>query len=270
MDFGLPVLGAVLAAGAMLVLATKWRLPKRVSLIGIAVIAFVTAVPFAWIYPLATTTSGLAAVVLCQVLVALIVAMLVLLQRFWRDPERIPPETGGVVLSPADGVVEYIWDVADGSMTVVSKGGKDYQLDELTGTNLASAVHVVGVGMSFLDVHVNRCPIPGRITLTKHIAGSFLSLGREEAQFVNERFTTVIESRPLNVAIVQIASRLVRRIESYLTVGETVEAGQRLGMIRLGSLVAIVIPKRQGVRVEVELGQRVTAGVSILASYDER
>jgi phosphatidylserine decarboxylase len=175
-----------------------------------------------------------------------------------------------VVLSAADGVVDYVWHIAKDSQTIVSKAGRDYRLDELTGTDLASAVHVVGVGMSFLDVHVNRCPIPGHVALTKHIAGKFMSLGRDEAQFVNERFTTVIEGRSLSVAVVQIASRLVRRIEGYLKVGETVSAGQRLGMIRLGSLVAIVIPDREDVRIEVKPGDRVTAGVSVLARYCKR
>jgi phosphatidylserine decarboxylase len=67
------------------------------------------------------------------------------------------------------------------------------------------------------------------------------------------------------VAVVQVASRLVRRVESFLAMGETVRAGQRLGMIRFGSLVAVVLPKRAGLSIEVEPGDRVTAGVSVLA-----
>ena len=240
------------------------------ALAGIAAIAIGTALPFVWIYPLFESGFGLVAVMFGQVLVALACGLLLLMQRFWRDPERIPPETDGVVLSAADGVVDYVWNIAEDSKALVSKAGRDYRLDELTGTSLASAVHVVGVGMSFLDVHVNRCPIPGQVTLTKHIAGSFMSLGREEAQFVNERLTTVIESDSLNVATVQIASRLVRRIQSYLKIGQTVDAGQRLGMIRLGSLVAVVIPNREDVRIEVKPGDRVAAGVSVLARYGKR
>jgi len=151
---------------------------------------------------------------------------------------------------------------------VVSKGGRIYRLNELTGTSLAmGAVHVVGVGMSFLDVHVNRCPISGQVRLTKHIAGKFISLGKDEAQVVNERLTTVIENNCLNVAVVQIASRLVRRVQSDLKGVETVTAGQRLGMIRLGSLVAVIIPDRDDVRVEVKPGEYVKAGISILARY---
>jgi phosphatidylserine decarboxylase len=92
-------------------------------------------------------------------------------------------------------------------------------------------------------------------------------LGRDEAPFVNERLTTVIENDSLNVAVVQIASRLVRRVQSYLNVAEPVSAGQRLGMIRLGSLVAVVLPQREDIDIQVKPGDRVTAGETILARY---
>jgi phosphatidylserine decarboxylase len=269
MDLGLPAIGAAVSALLMLAVAIKWKLPP-IALLGVVAVTIATAVPFAWVYPVFSPTLGSAIVLLCQVAVALIVAVSVLLLRFWRDPERTPAETEGVVLSAADGVVEYVWDLAEDSAPLVSKGGRNYRLDELMGTNLARGVRVIGVGMSFMDVHVNRCPIPGHVTLTKHIPGSFLSLGREEAPFVNERFTTVIESGALSVATVQIASRLVRRIENYLKVGETVGAGQRLGMIRFGSLVAIVIPDRENVEVVVAPGDRIIAGVSVLARCTRR
>ncbi len=70
------------------------------------------------------------------------------------------------------------------------------------------------------------------------------------------------------MAVVQVASRLVRRVESYLSIGETVGAGQRLGMIRFGSLVAVVLPQREDVRIEVKPGDRVTGGISVLAHYE--
>ena len=122
--------------------------------------------------------------------------------------------------------------------------------------------------MNFLNVHVNRCPIAGQVKLLKHIEGKFISLRKDEAPFVNERLTTIIENASLSLAVVQVASRLVRRIESYLSVGETVSVAQRLGMIRLGSLVAVVLPKREDVRIEVKPGDRATAGISVLARYE--
>lgn len=84
---------------------------------------------------------------------------------------------------------------------------------------------------------------------------------------MNERVTTLIENAALNVTVVQVASRLVRCVESYRNVGETVNIGQRLGMIRVGSLVAVVLPLREDVTIEVKPGDRVTAGVSIVARY---
>jgi phosphatidylserine decarboxylase len=268
MNLGLPALGAAFSALLMLALAMKWKLPMLLALVGIAAAAIVTASPFIWIYPLVESKFGLGIVVFGQISVALAFGLLLVSLRFWRDPERVPPETDRVVLSAADGEVVYVWNIAEDSATVVSKRGRNYRLDELTGTNLATgAVHVIGVGMSFLDVHVNRCPISGQVKLMKHLAGKFISLGKAEAPFVNERLTTVIENDSLNIAVVQIASRLVRRIQSYLKVGEAVSAGQRLGMIRLGSLVAIIIPDREDVQIEVTPGDYVKAGISVLARY---
>jgi phosphatidylserine decarboxylase len=261
-----PAIGAAFSALLMLALATKWSLPGLPAFIGIAAASILTALPFVWVYPLFQSRLHLSLVAGGQIAAALACGLLLVAVRFWRDPERTPPETEGVVLSAADGEVVYVWKIAADSETVVSKGGRNYRLDELVGTSLATgAVHVVGVGMSFLDVHVNRCPISGQVKLTKHIVGRFMSLRKDEAPFVNERLTTVTENDFLSVAVVQIASRLVRRILSYLKVGDIVCAGQRLGMIRLGSLVAVVIPDREDVQIVVEPGDRVNAGISVLA-----
>ncbi len=268
MNLELPALGAAISALLMSAVALKWALPKRPAFTGIAATAILTALPFMWIYPLACSALGSSIIVIGQVLATVAVALFVVLRRFWRDPERVAPETDGVVLSAADGEIAYVWHIAEGTAPIVRKGGKDYLLDELTGTNLAAeAVHVIGVSMSLLDVHVNRCPIPGQVKSIEHIAGKFISLRRDEAPFVNERATTVIEGDSLDVAVVQVASRLVRCIQNYLKAGQTVDAGQRLGMIRFGSLVAIIVPDRKDVQVEVKPGDYVWAGTSILARY---
>jgi len=258
----------------MLLLAMKWKLPKLPALVGSIAATLAAAFPLFWIYPLCQTNGGLAVAVLSQIAVALTLALSLMMLRFWRDPERVPPDEDGVVLSAADGKVLYVRDVHEGSTPLVTKGGRNYLLRELTGTSLlASTAHVIGVEMSFLDVHVNRCPIAGQVKLLKQIKGGFMSLGKEESPFVNARLTTIIENASLIVAVVQVASRLVRRVESYLSTGETVSLGQRLGIIRFGSLVAVVLPKSEDVRIEVRPGGRVKAGVSVLARYgvqDER
>ena len=268
MSWELPVLGATSSMLLMLVLTMKWKLPKLYALAGATTATFAAAFPFFWIYPLCQTSGGLAVAIFGQIALALALALSLMMARFWRDPERIPPNEEGVVLSAADGKVLYVKDVDEGSTPLVRKHGRSYVLRELTSIGLlATAAHVIGVEMNFLDVHVNRCPIGGQVKLLKHIGGRFISLGKAESPFVNERLTTVIENASLTVIVVQVASRLVRRVESYLSMGETVSMGQRLGMIRLGSLVAVVLPKREDVRIEVKPGDRVKAGTSVLARY---
>lgn len=269
MNWELVALGAASSMLFILFLIMKWKLPKLHALAGATAVTLAAAFPFFWIYPLCQTTGGLAVAVFGQIALALTLALSLMMLRFWRDPERVPPEQDGVVLSPADGEVLYIRSVDEGSTPLVTKHGRDYLLRELTGTSLlSSAAYVIGVEMSLMDVHVNRCSIAGQVKLLKHIEGKFISLREEESPFVNERLTTIIENASLTVAVVQVASRLVRRVESYLNVSETVSVGQRLGVIRFGSLVAVVLPKREDVSIEVKPGVRVTAGVSVLARYE--
>ena len=146
MNLGLPALGAAFSALLMLALVMKWKLPKLPALVGIAAAAFVTALPFIWILSAVRVQVRLGVAAFGQITLALAFGLLLVSLRFWRDPERVPPETDRVVLSAADGEVVYVWNIAEDSATVVSKGGRNYRLDELTGTSLAtSAVHVVGV-----------------------------------------------------------------------------------------------------------------------------
>ena len=95
----------------------------------------------------------------------------------------------------------------------------------------------------------------------------FISLKKEQATVKNERLTTVIEQGHFKVGVVQIASRLVRRIQSYLEEGQSVECGQRLGMIRFGSQVDLIIPNIKNLNIRVRLGEDVKAGVSVIAQY---
>ena len=84
---------------------------------------------------------------------------------------------------------------------------------------------------------------------------------------MNERVTTIIDSGTFKIAVVQIASRLVRRIASYLGEGDMVQIGQRIGMIRLGSQVDVAIPEIENLRINVKPGDEVRAGVSVIARY---
>ena len=121
--------------------------------------------------------------------------------------------------------------------------------------------------MNILNIHVNRTPIAGKTLLRKRIAGRFISLRRQESEILNERVTTVIGNGIFNVGVVQIASRLVRKIISYVKEGDELQIGQRIGAIVFGSQVDVVIPELENLRIEVKPGDEVKAGVSVVARY---
>jgi phosphatidylserine decarboxylase len=130
-----------------------------------------------------------------------------------------------------------------------------------------NVAYLIGIDMNILNVHVNRSPIGGKIVLQKYIKGDFLSLRRPESETRNERVTTIIDNGQFKIAVIQIASRLVRRIVSYSKEGDIVAIGQRIGMIAFGSQVDAVIPQLENLKIAVKPGDRVRAGVSILARH---
>jgi phosphatidylserine decarboxylase len=256
--------GVLLALAFALPLAWKWELGVRRVAIAVTALAVLAALAVA-----AVDVSGAARAVLVAG-IALVAAFAILAYRFYRDPERTPPAVDGdVLISPADGEVIYVRRSAGGVLPSSTKKGRDYELVELTKTPLRdNDAIVIGIAMSFLDVHVNRAPISGRVRVRQHFPGRFGSLGKPEMVYENERATTVIERGDIEVAMVQIASRLVRQIASYVKVGDDVALGQRVGVIRLGSQVDVVVPARPDVVVKVREGQRVRAGESVLALLD--
>lgn len=256
--------GCLLALAVTVPLAWKWELGVRRVALAVAGLALASALVVA-----ALTGSGAAPLVRSALVSALTLtaAFAILAYRFYRDPDRDPPrDAGDAVVSPADGEVVYVRRSEGGLLPSATKRGRDYELVELTKTPLREReAIVVGIAMSFLDVHVNRAPIAGRVRLRRHFPGRFGSLGRPEMVYANERATTIIERDGLEVAVVQIASRLVRQIASYVDVGQDVSLGQRIGVIRLGSQVDVVLPALPGIQVAVRAGQRVRAGESVLA-----
>jgi phosphatidylserine decarboxylase len=184
---------------------------------------------------------------------------------FYRDPERVIPKEAGVILSPADGTVIYMRRLDAGEPLRCDKNGAAMVLDEIKGTGLErEALWQIGISMVFTDVHVNRAPIAGKVTLVHHRPGQFLSLRLKEALNVNERQTMVITDGEFQLGLVQIASRLVRRIESYVSANQQVQRGQRIGMIKFGSQVDLFVPVRAASRPDVSEGQRLTAGETVI------
>jgi len=155
---------------------------------------------------------------------------------FFRDPNRETPQ-GPYAVSPADGKV------------VVVK-------PENGGTRISIFLNV-------FDVHVNRTPIPGRITKVQYQQGKFLVASKEEASTENEMNTITVEGGGSTVVFKQITGLIARRIVCWKKPGDTVAAGERVGLIKFGSRVDVQLGPEWEIAVQV--GQRVSAGSSILA-----
>jgi phosphatidylserine decarboxylase len=160
---------------------------------------------------------------------------------FFRDPDRTAPDVPGAVLAPADGRVMAIVDVTD--------------------PWVGPAVRV-SIFLSPLDVHVNRAPVGGLVKNVEYVAGRFLAAYRPEASEENERCTVSVEGEQVRVAVKQIAGVLARRIVCRVRPGDTLQAGERYGLIRFGSRTDLVVPR--GTQVRVRVGDRVKGGESVM------
>lgn len=272
------LLGTALSLATSLPLAWKWKLGMGRTSLAVAVLGVLAGLVTGGALRLVQLAGGLsvepagsiALMVGVTWILTLGAAAGLLLFRFFRDPERAIPDAPHVVVSPADGEVLYVCESQKGILPVSTKHGRSYTLSELTRTPLQmNDAAVIGIGMSFLDVHVNRAPIAGRVMLTRHFSGPFGSLRNAEMVFRNERMTMIIERDGVQVAVVQIASRLVRQIVSFVNGGQELELGQRIGAIRFGSQVDLVLPRRADLRITVEPGTRVVAGQSVVAVFQE-
>jgi phosphatidylserine decarboxylase len=251
-------------------LAWKWRVDINIALISGIVIGGLTGLIVSLIN---TTWPGIHMVflVIIEFMVIIAISAMSIIIRFYRDPERYPGETEGVILSPADGKVVYVNNVEKGSSLVCTKGKRKYELSEIASTDLLTdTTYLVGIDMNILNVHVNRSPIEGEIILQKRTKGKFISLRKQESETLNERVTTVIDNRTFTVGVIQISSRLVRKIISYLKEGENLSIGQRIGAIVFGSQVDIAIPELENLEIKVKPGDELKAGVSVIARYSKK
>jgi phosphatidylserine decarboxylase len=167
---------------------------------------------------------------------------------FFRDPPRVTPVRDGIVVAPADGRVSQIGNAVPPQE--LGLGGRPLPR--------------VSVFMSVFDCHVNRSPVAGRIERIVYRAGKFLSADLDKASEDNERNAFVIATDSgARIAAIQIAGLVARRIVPFAREGETVGAGQRIGMIRFGSRVDVYLP--EGTAVLVAEGQTAIAGETVLA-----
>jgi phosphatidylserine decarboxylase len=249
-------------------LGTKWLLDKKIIIPG----AFLIGIFCAFIIQgiLKYWNLNILLIFILEILTILFITVFLLLWRFYRDPERVPPQDENAILSPADGSVIYIKKIEGCQIPYSEKNGKKFLLKEFVQSDLINGDgHLVGISMNFLDVHVNRAPITGKIAFIKHIKGLFISLKQKKAIVRNERVLTIIQNDNVVLGIVQIASRLVRNIVPYVSEGEFIQKGERIGMIRFGSQVDIIIPDSKNIQIKVNPKTKVKAGVSVIATLNK-
>ena len=258
------VISLVLAQLILVPIAYKWELNFKVVLISGSVIGLFVGLIIN-VITVYFDMSLLSKLMSCLILI-LLTSMSVLVVRFYRDPDRVPPEAENIILSPADGTIKYIKHIEKGEIPFSSKGREKIKLSApLTDILKNEEGYLIGIGMTYLDVHIIRAAINGKLTYFKHIPGCYYSLKKEDAPYKNERVIEIIENDKCKIGLIQIASRLVRRIVAYAKEGNELDLGQKIGMIKLGSQVDVVLSKSEDLRIKVRVGQQVYAGISIIA-----
>jgi phosphatidylserine decarboxylase len=170
---------------------------------------------------------------------------------FFRDPPRGVPQEDGLLLAPADGLVQMIVEapppaelgLGDGPLTRVS------------------------IFLSVFDVHINRAPCAGTVEVAAYRPGKFLNAAADKASEENERMALAFRRADGKlIGCVQIAGWVARRIVCYVRPGQAVAAGERFGHIRFGSRTDLYLPP--GARLLVARGQRMIGGETVIAELD--
>ncbi len=263
-----PVITAVLVLGCLAGIAHKWELKTRHYLPWSTLMGLLAG---AAIYGLAGMLPQVPAVLFAVPLLAIaaVASVGAILFFFFRDPERTPPQRADQIVSPADGTVVYVHKIQDGRFPFAVKNNNRIPLLEFAQADLVPDQGVqIGIAMNYLNVHVNRSPIAGAVRMVKAVPGKFQSLKHIHSLLENERALLVFENEHLKVGIVQIASRLVRRIVSYVEEGQILAQGDRVGMIKFGSQVDVLVEHRTDLNIQVQVGDEVTAGESVLMTFD--
>jgi phosphatidylserine decarboxylase len=194
--------------------------------VGVSLVLFLLWPPLAWLAVLATAWVAY----------------------FFRDPPRVTPLREGLVVAPADGRISAIERVRPPPELGL---GMDERLR-------------VSIFLSVFDVHINRAPMAGRIARSIYVPGSFLNAALDKASEENERRSLVIATAgEREIAVVQIAGLIARRIVTFVSEGDSVGVGERFGLIRFGSRVDLYLPPGQGALVAV--GQRAIGGETVMA-----
>ena len=160
---------------------------------------------------------------------------------FFRDPERRIPHEAGAVVSPGDGKVTDVSPVTSGSKKLTR----------------------ISIFLSVFNVHVNRSPIAGTISEIRYQRGKYLNAMSRASADENEQNIVTVEGDGQTVVFKQIAGLLARRIVFHPKVGDRLERGQRVGLIKFGSRVDVLLDA--SATLQVKVGDRVKGGASVLA-----
>jgi phosphatidylserine decarboxylase len=165
---------------------------------------------------------------------------------FFRDPNRSVPQIPGQIVSPGDGLVtEAEW------------------IETISGSRLRLSIF-----LNVFDVHVNRAPVGGVVKVCEFRKGSFMNAMKAESVLNNEQTLITIDAGGYEVSFKQIAGLLARRIVCNVKVGDRLERGQRIGLIKFGSRVDVLIPAEADLKVKT--GFRVKGGSTVLAVMPEK
>lgn len=170
---------------------------------------------------------------------------------FFRDPERVSPTRPGLIVSPADGIVSLV----EPAVPPAELGMSDTPLTRIS------------VFMSVFNCHVNRIPIAGEITSVAYRPGKFFNASLDKASSDNERNGLCLRlANGQELAVVQIAGLVARRIVCFVKSGDQMQTGERFGLIRFGSRLDVYLPP--DVAPLVMIGQTMVAGETVLADLN--
>lgn len=207
----------------------------RIAKDGLSIISFIFVLGLAFIAISFTNSLFLILSVLMFVFLAFTIF-------FFRDPDR---EIGKNIVSPAD--------------------GKVIKIEKIKDPDVGDSIKV-SIFMSILDVHVNRMPIDGKILKIERVEGNFFPAYSEESE-KNEKNIILAETKIGKIKIIQIAGIFARRIVCYAKEGKNIAKGERIGMIKFGSRVDLILPKDKA-RLKIRVNDKLRAGVDEIAEIN--
>ncbi|MEW6571768.1 MAG: phosphatidylserine decarboxylase family protein [Nitrospirota bacterium] len=166
---------------------------------------------------------------------------------FFRDPERIAPTGEGLFVSPADGKVILIREL--------------FEPEFLMNESIEMSIF-----MSPLDVHVNRAPCDGVVSVVRYFPGRFMAAYKDEASIKNENIVMILACEKYKVMVRQVAGFLARRAVCKAEIGDTLRRGERYGIIKFGSRLDVYMPVNT--KIKVKVGDRVKAGETVIGGVD--